>query len=295
MTRHDSFRFERGFTLIELLVVISIIALLISVLLPALGKARSKAQQMKCTSLVRQYSNGAFLYSMDNRDMILRYKWCYPNVVSTGSQNLKAWFVTNEWREKVKLPRNSNEGTPFLNGKNAGSRAVNGLQDLCPMATSSHENWTFHWSYGMNGCGWDDPSVSISQLSDGNNAGDWGNIPTSNTDGSSHLKKTFLRLKHSSTLNPSRKFYLMDAMDSEVYNASPLNYMTCGDNRPNYSLMGSTPNTLAWRHDQLANISFLDGHMESRNSDNSAASFGGGYGYLPDRLNYQKNWMFLRP
>ena len=75
---------RRAFTLIELLVVIAIIALLMAILVPALEAARLRAQDLLCTSNLRQVGLGVLLYLEDNDGVTAdasvtnRFRWFDP-------------------------------------------------------------------------------------------------------------------------------------------------------------------------------------------------------------------------
>jgi prepilin-type N-terminal cleavage/methylation domain-containing protein len=80
-----------AFTLIELLVVIAIIAILAAMLLPALTKAKLKAQGIQCMSNHRQLTMAWRLYSEDNRDRLL-----YASVGNPPDPNIPYCWVTGD-------------------------------------------------------------------------------------------------------------------------------------------------------------------------------------------------------
>src|SRR5438874_1295633 len=82
-----------GFTLVELLVVIGIIALLISILLPALNKARETANRVKCASNLRQIGMSIYMFAGENKQRLPYHQLVNGVGTSTWGSNIIPWWM----------------------------------------------------------------------------------------------------------------------------------------------------------------------------------------------------------
>jgi prepilin-type N-terminal cleavage/methylation domain-containing protein len=156
---------KTGFTLVELLVVISIIALLLSVMLPALRAAREKAKQTVCASQQKQIGTGFFMYAQSNNDKLPQSRFM-SGQFTTSDQPYWSYFafeidLAKKGDSTLKFPAYLKDWGQYGNSWGYGSLFYAGIIKepktfYCPSTRSEHYRYSSYappghpWPWSLN-------------------------------------------------------------------------------------------------------------------------------------------------
>ena len=132
-----------AFTLVELLVVIAVIALLISILIPALSRAREQANKVKCLSNLRQLGMAFVMYAGDNKQL-------FPFHADIGGMFAEDWIYWEQQRD----PKRS-AVAKYIGNINPGafrcpSDRLNRPRILVPSWGPYQYSYTFNYKFASN-------------------------------------------------------------------------------------------------------------------------------------------------
>lgn len=238
-----------GFTLIELLVVISIIALLIGILLPALAAARQAARTMQGLSQQRQIGIGAVAYATDNDEFYVRYRTDWTGTFDSGAQVPgESWWTGTLSVGKYTPGIDIYLDPSFEVGANAAARSggqlnLDDFDDTNPGAAE----WTAT-NYGLNSS-----NIGSRQRESGFNA-------------AIYQAKPVKTPRLSEIRNPTNMYMLMDAATVEGSLLEPTVIAGCmfvWDSSQRILNSGSLGRPHARHANNGINITYADGHAST--------------------------------